>query len=354
MSVTGPDLRSEQVAGALPASGQALPRAPRLLGRRLFILFLGTAALLGAMVVGLAIGPVSIGPATVWDGLWQRADPTSNLIVYEVRLPRVLLGAMVGASLAVSGAILQGITRNPLADPHIFGISAGAGLVAVSLTVFLPDLPKGTVQPAAFAGGFLGGGLAYLMAWRGGVSPVRLALAGIAVTSILTAITSGVLVTSAFSAQIGLRWLIGGLQQRNWDDFYLLVYWFVPGIVLAMLMARQVNVIALGDELATSLGQRVERTRLLLAGTAALLASAAVSIAGLVGFLGLIIPHLVRLLIGNDYRFVIPASAIFGAILLVLADTAARTVLDPQELPVGILTAVMGGPVFILLVRSRA
>jgi iron complex transport system permease protein len=210
------------------------------------------------------------------------------------------------------------------------------------------------VQPLALIGGLVGGGLAYAMAWRGGVSPVRLALAGIAVTSILTALTSGILVTSSFSAQIGLRWLIGGLQFRNLDDVQAMLPYFVVGTLVTLVMARQVNVIALGDELATSLGQHVERTRFILAATAALLASAAVSIAGLVGFLGLIVPHVVRLVIGNDYRFVLPASAIFGALLLVVADTAARTVLDPQELPVGILTAVMGGPVFILLVRSRA
>jgi iron complex transport system permease protein len=289
--------------------------------------------------------------------------------VRDVRLPRVLLSAMIGSSLAMSGAILQGVTRNPLADPHIFGISAGAGLVAVALIVFAPTFSNeeiqisllgvhafalNVVQPLALIGGLIGGGLAYAMAWRGGVSPVRLALAGIAVTSILTAMTSGILVTSSFSAQIGLRWLIGGLQFRNFDDVQALVPYFVVGTLVTLAMARQVNVIALGDELATSLGQHVERTRFILAATAALLASAAVSIAGLVGFLGLIIPHLVRLVIGNDYRFVLPASAVFGALLLVIADTAARTVLDPQELPVGILTAVMGGPVFILLVRSRA
>jgi iron complex transport system permease protein len=327
---------------------------PRTANHRVLVLCIGVIALIGAMVLGIAIGPVSIGIETIWDSLWAHDGTAASTIVRDVRLPRVLLGAMVGASLAMSGAILQGVTRNPLADPHIFGISAGAGLVAVSATVFLPDLPKGTVQPIAFAGGFAGGGMAYAMAWRGGVSPVRLALAGIAVTSILTAITSGVLVTSAFSAQIGLRWLIGGLQQRNWDDFHLLWPYFVAGTAITLVMMRQVNVIALGDELATSLGQHVERTRFILAATAALLASAAVSIAGLVGFLGLIIPHLVRLVVGNDYRFVLPASALFGAVLLVLADTAARTVFDPQELPVGILTAVMGGPVFILLVRSRA
>ncbi|HWC30819.1 MAG TPA: iron ABC transporter permease, partial [Dehalococcoidia bacterium] len=317
----------------------------------------------------ISVGSVYISPGTVWDALLGRSEGTSSVIVNDIRLPRVIVGAMVGASLAMSGAILQGITRNPLADPHIFGISAGAALVAVIFIVLLPSIANeqvqvaagGTdlftlnvVQPLALLGGLAGGGLAYLMAWRGGVSPVRLALAGIAVTSMLTAITSGILVTSAFSAQIGLRWLIGGLSQRNWNDVHLMAPYFIVGSLAILLLARQVNVIALGDELATSLGQRVERTRFVLAATAALLASAAVSIAGLIGFLGLIIPHFVRLLLGNDYRIIIPASAVFGAILLVLADTAARTIFDPQELPVGVLTAVLGGPVFILLVRSRA
>lgn len=326
-------------------------------------------ALGAAIVIGISVGSVYISPRVVWESLLGRGEGTSAVIVNDIRLPRVMVGVMVGASLAMSGAILQGITRNPLADPHIFGISAGAALVAVSFIVLLPAVaneqvdvsPAGAhlmtlnvVQPLSLLGGLVGGGLAYLMAWRGGVSPVRLALAGIAVTSMLTAITSGILVTSAFSAQIGLRWLIGGLSQRNVNDVHALIPYFVVGSVVALMMARQVNVIALGDEVATSLGQRVERTRFLLAATAALLASAAVSIAGLIGFLGLIIPHFVRILLGNDYRVIIPASAVFGAILLVLADTAARTVFDPQELPVGVLTAVMGGPVFILLVRSRA
>jgi len=326
-------------------------------------------ALGAAIVVGISVGSVYISPGTVWEALWNDADPTSNLIVRQLRVPRVLVGAMVGASLAMSGAILQGITRNPLADPHIVGISAGAALVAVIFIALLPTVSNeqvelsvaGThlftlniVQPLSLLGGLAGGALAYLMAWRGGVSPARLALAGIAVTSMLSAITSGILVTSAFSAQIGLRWLIGGLSQRNWNDVQLLAPYFIVGTIAILLMSRQVNVIALGDELATSLGQRVERTRFLLAATAALLASAAVSIAGLIGFLGLIVPHFVRLLLGNDYRIVIPASAVFGAILLVLADTVARTVFDPQELPVEVLTAVLGGPVFILLVRSRS
>jgi iron complex transport system permease protein len=305
------------------------------------------------MTLSVGIGPVYIGPARVWQAFLGHATGTSDVIVNDIRLPRVLVGAMVGASLSMSGALLQGVTRNPLADPHIFGISAGAGLVAVTAIVFFPNLPLGVVQPVAFVGGLTAGGAAYAMAWRGGASPARLALAGIAVTSMLTAVSSALLVTSSFSAQIGLRWLIGGLLGRNWEDFRLLVPYFIVGTLIALLMSRQLNVIALGDEVATSLGQRVERTRLLLTATAALLASSAVSIAGLVGFVGLIVPHVVRPIVGNDYRFLIPTSALFGAILLTLADTAARTVFDPQELPVGVLTAILGGPVFILLVRRR-
>jgi iron complex transport system permease protein len=322
--------------------------------RRFLVLLAGLVAVLAAMAFAVAVGPVYIGPRAVWDALLGHAEGTSDVIVNQVRLPRVLVGAMVGASLAMAGAILQGVTRNPLADPHIFGISAGAGVIAVAILVFYPTMPVGTVQPLAFVGGLVGGGIAYAMAWRGGVAPARLALAGIAVTSMLTAVTSGILVTSSFSAQIGLRWLIGGLNGRNWQDFELLLPYFVLGSLLALLWSRQLNVIALGDDIAAGLGQHVQSMRLALTATAALLASAAVSIAGLVGFVGLLIPHIVRMLIGNDYRFLVPASALFGAILIVLADTAARTAFDPHELPVGVFTAVLGGPVFILLVRRRA
>jgi iron complex transport system permease protein len=286
--------------------------------------------------------------------LFGSASDTTEIIVEQIRLPRVLVGAMVGANLAMSGAILQGVTRNPLADPHVFGISAGAGVIAVAGIIFFPEVPFWQVQVASFFGGLAAGGLAYAMAWRGGVSPTRLALAGIAVTSMLTAVISAMLVTSQLSAQIGLRWLIGGLLGRNWEDFWLLLPYFAAGAIVALVMARQLNVIALGDEVATSLGQHVERTRLGLTAVAALLASSAVSICGLIGFVGLIVPHWARLLIGNDYRYLIPTSALFGAALLILADTAARTLFDPRELPVGVLTAVLGGPVFIYLVRRRA
>ena len=260
------------------------------LRRQIVVPVLAVVALCVATVFAIGIGAVYVGPWEVVRSLAGEDTGLASTIVNEIRLPRVLLDIMVGSSLAMSGAILQGVTRNPLADPHIFGISAGAGAVAVAGTVLFPNVPKETIQPLAFLGGLTGGGVAYAMAWRGGVTPVRLALAGIAVTSMLTAVISAMLVTSAFSAQIGLRWLIGGLALRNWHDFNLLLPYFVFGTVTALIMARQLNVISLGDEIATSLGQHVERTRLALVGIAALLASSAVSIAGLIGFVGLIIP----------------------------------------------------------------
>jgi len=332
----------------------SIPTSSLPLDRRVLVPLAALGVLLAAMIVCVGVGPVYIGPGRVWSALiGHEAGTTSEVIVRQIRLPRVLVGAMVGANLAMSGAILQGISRNRLADPHIVGISAGAGLVAVSCLVLF-SVSLTLIAPLSFAGGMTAGALAYLMAWRGGVSPERLALAGIAVSAMLTAITSAVLVTSAFSAQIGLRWLIGGLLGRNWEDVKLLAPYFFVGTAITMACARQLNVIALGDEVATSLGQNVQRTRLLLAATAALLASSAVSIAGLIGFIGLIVPHVVRLMLGNDYRFVLPTAALFGAILVVVADTFARTAFDPHELPVGVFTAIMGGPTFIFLVRKRS
>jgi iron complex transport system permease protein len=323
------------------------------LDRRLIVLLLALLALLAALVLSVGAGPVYLGPATVWRALLNDADPTANLIVRQLRLPRVLVGAMVGANLAVAGAILQGVTRNPLADPHVVGISAGAGVGAIGMIVLNPGAPLATVAPVAFGSGMAAGALVYVLAWRGGVSPVRLALAGVAVTAMLTAVIAAILVHSSLAAPAALTWLVGGLAGRDWEHFRLLAPYFAVGLPVALLAARQVNVIALGDEVATGLGQRVERTRLLLIGVAAILASSAVSVAGLVGFIGLIIPHFARLLVGNDYRLQLPAAAVFGATLLVLADSVARVAFDPRELPVGVLTALIGGPVFVYLVRGR-
>jgi len=348
----GTNIRGHE--GSRMAAGFLARRAPSDSTRRMFVLGFGCTALLGVMLICLSIGPTYVTIGTVWEALWEDDGTAASELVRETRVPRVLLAAMVGASLAMSGAILQGVTRNPFGDPHLLGVSAGAALVAVSIAVFAPGMPDGAVAPLAFAGGFFGGLLTYAMAWRGGASPMRLVLAGVAVTFILFSVMAGVLVTSSLSAEDDLRWLVGGLEQGNWDDFALMWPYFVAGMLITLVMMRSINPIAVGDELATSLGQHVERTRFILGATAALLASAAVSIVGLIGFLGLAVPHLVRSVIGDNYRFVLPASAIFGAMLLVVADTVSRTVVTSPELPAGILTAAICAPVLILLVRARA
>ncbi len=241
----------------------SIPAFSRPADRRFVIPALALVGVAAAIVIGVAVGPVYIGPGTVIDSIFGSAEGTSRVIVREIRLPRVLVGAMVGASLGMSGAILQGVTRNPLADPHVVGISAGAGLAAVAGVAFFPWLSFGEIQLIAFLGGISAAALVYAMAWRGGVSPTRLALAGVAVTSMLTAGMLALLVRKAFAAQVGLRWITGGLLSgRNWHDFDLLWPYFLVGTLLALIFSRQVNVIALGDEVATSLGQRVERMRL--------------------------------------------------------------------------------------------
>lgn len=316
---------------------------------------LGLAGLLlvAAFTLGVGLGPVRLGPVTVWKAILGHSGGLPRTIVWNIRLPRALNGALVGAGLAVSGALLQGVLRNPLADPHIIGVSAGAGLGAVAVLTLYPLAPPHWIPGAAFAGALLGAGIVYSLAWRGGIAPMRLILAGVAVSSLFSAGTSAFLVMRSDNVQAAMTWLIGGLAGRGWIHWQRLWPYVTAGILLAFASARRVNLLLLGDDLAAGLGVRVERVRLLLIALAAMMAGAAVSVAGLVGFVGLIVPHITRLLIGSDYRFLLPTSAVLGGALLILADTAARIVADPVELPVGILTAAMGAPFFLYLLRRR-
>jgi len=307
-----------------------------------------------SLLLAIALGAVRLAPGVVIDGLLDRGDHVSRQIVWNIRLPRVLLAALVGANLALAGALLQGITRNPLADPHILGFSAGAGLGAVAVLVWLPGTPVQLIAPAAFLGSLGSASVVYLLAWRGGISPVRFALAGVAVAAFFTALSTAVIATSDLFTQAILSFLAGGLYGRGWDHFaQLWPYTLVAGGA-AIAFAGALNILSLGDEVAASLGMRVERMRLLMAGLAAVLTGSAVAVAGLLAFVGLIVPHAARLLVGNDNRLVVPLSALLGASLLVLADTFARLVIAPAEIPVGIVTAVLGAPAFLLLLRSRA
>lgn len=309
--------------------------------------------LLLAMGLAIALGSVRLGPGAVIDGLLDRDDPVARQIVWQLRVPRVVVAALVGMNLGLAGVLLQGVTRNPLADPHILGFSAGAGLAAITVLIVAPGTPVELVAPAAFLGSLASAAVVYALAWRGGISPVRFALSGVAVAALFTALSTAVIATSDLFTQATLSFLSGGLFGRGWSDLHLLWPYSVGGGIAAIVAAGWLNILALGDDVARGLGMRVERTRLLLVVVAAVLTGSAVAVSGLLAFIGLVVPHAARLIAGNDYRIVTPLSAILGAMLLVLADTLARVALAPTELPVGIVTAVVGAPAFLLLVRTR-
>lgn len=336
------------------AAPQQSEARPSVKAARLGPIWGGAIALLAlAVVLGVAVGAVNLAPREVFNGLLNRGNPIDHTIVWDLRLPRVVLAVLVGASLAVSGALLQGVTRNPLADPHILGLTAGGGLAAAVLLRIQPDVPHAFIAPTAFGGSMVGAAMVYLLSWRGGISPVRLALSGVAVASLLTAGTTMVIVTSNLTTQGALSWLAGGLFGRGWVDLRVMWPYAAAGLAISLLLTRGMNILALGDEAAQSLGLGVERARLFAVATAALLAGAAVSVAGMVAFVGLVIPHIARSLVGDDHRAVIPMSAILGAALVAYADLLARVVEKPIEIPLGIVTAIIGAPFLLYLVRSK-
>ena len=273
-------------------------------------------------------------------------------ILFNIRLPRILLGAMVGGCFAVAGAILQGVMRNPLASPGIIGVSAGGGLAGIIVMLVLPQFGA-LLVPAAFCGSLATALLVYLLAWKRGVSPVRLILAGVAVSAMLGAFSSTILLFNAERAGGILDFSIGSLSARSWHQIRQVGLYMLSAFLAAFSLGGKLNILALGDEVAIGLGLKTERVRFLLIATAALLAASAVSVAGLLGFVGLIAPHIMRMLIGSDNRFLLPASALFGALMVVSCDTIGRLVMDPSELPVGIIMALMGPPFFLWLLRRH-
>lgn len=318
------------------------------------------ALLVASITLAIAVGPTSITPVDVWGSVLHHlgfgASPLPELrdgIVWQLRLPRVLTAAAVGAGLAVSGAVMQAVTRNPLADPYLLGLSSGASLGAV--TVLL--LGAAILLPlAAFVGAMLALGLTLLLANSlGRITPSRTVLAGIAVSALASAVTSLVIfwtVTGDSYREI-LNWLLGSLAGARWPEVAIAFTAILVAGVPILASGRILDAFAFGDASAASLGIDVQRSRWLLLGVTALLTGAMVSVSGSIGFVGLILPHAVRLMVGPRHRALLPLSALVGGTFLVWADTLARTVFDPRELPVGIVTALIGAPVFALLLARR-
>lgn len=324
-------------------------------GRPALVLGLSLAALVGVGLLSLLYGAgVTLTPREAWTGLTsESADPFARSVIWQIRYPRLLDGLLVGASLAVAGALLQGVTRNPLADPTILGITAAAGLASASALVVDPQVPQWGLAMATVGGGLAGAGVIFLIAWRGATSPVRLALSGVALSAFFGAAIVALLSSSRTFLQTSLGFLAGGLYAAEWREWQAMLPYALPGLLGAWLLAGRLNVLALGDDVAAGLGVLTDRTRLLVLAACGVLTGVAVSAAGLVSFVGLVCPHLARYSVGPDNRLVIPVSALYGAILVSAADLAARLVRQPSEIPMGIITAGIGAPFLLYLVRWR-
>lgn len=323
----------------------------RLAWRWLMLVLFAAAALAG-VVASVAQGAAVIPPGQVLSILWNPTAQTADQIVWNLRLPRALTGAMVGSNLAVAGAILQAVMRNPLADPHIIGISAGAGITGIVVLVLFPAMTY-LMTPVAFLGAMAAAGASYALAWKNGIKPVRIILAGVAVSAFLSAGISGILVFYSDRVHGALLWMVGGFSAASWNEAAVVAPYWCAGLLLALIGAYYLNVLQLGDDMARALGLNIELARVLLTAVAALLAASSVSVAGLLGFVGLVVPHMVRLLVGTNYSYIIPGSALLGMAVVTLSDTLARVIFAPVELPAGLIMAFIGAPFFLFLLRKE-
>ncbi len=320
--------------------------------RRTAVLIGAAVLLLIAAAASLMLGSVSFSFTEIMNGVFNSTDTLERRIVWELRLPRLLIGLIVGMCLATSGSILQGIMRNPLADPGIIGVSSGAGLAATAIMILFPAYIM-LLPAAAFLGAFVTALVIYAMSWRGGTSAVRIILVGVAVNAVIGACMSALMLLYSDRVQSVLPWLAGGIAGAGWVQFGTIIWYSLAALVLAVFAIPHIRILRLGDEVAKLLGHKVERSRFYLIVLSTLLAGIAVSVSGLIGFVGLVVPHIMRSLVGGDHRFLLPASALGGALLVVVADTVARTVFNPIELPVGILLSFLGGPFFLYLIQKR-
>ena len=333
--------------------------------------------LLGLLVVsdilGIGLGPVSIRFSDVYRVMFHRLsgiftgqtaplesirESTQN-IVWFLRAPRVLLGALIGAALTLSGVGMQAFTKNPLAEPYVLGISSGASLgavLAMLLGVSVPVLGKLSVSMGAFAGALVSILLVYLLAKsRGSVTPIRLSLVGVAVSAMFQAFTNYIVYTAPDDAAVreATFWMLGGLGSAEWEDLPLLLCLVPPAFLLMLALSKSLNAMMMGDSSAITLGVNLNVVRNLLIVITALLTASSVAVSGCIGFVGLVIPHLVRSVVGPDHRKLIPISMLTGAIFLIWVDVGARMIKPPAELPIGILTAFLGAPLFLWMIRVR-
>jgi iron complex transport system permease protein len=316
-----------------------------------------TAVIAVAMVINIGRGeyPISLLDIVKTVLGLDTGNPDHAFVIHNLRLPRTLVAFMVGVALAIAGTIFQGLTRNPLADPAIIGINSGASLAAVTVIVLFPSAPIYTLPISAFVGALLMAGLIYSLAWNSGSSPLLFILMGVGLSAIATAFTN-LLITfgEIYSVSDALVWLAGSVYGRTWEQVLALLPWLIIFIPMSLTLARHLNALNLGDDVAKGLGTRVEWQRGLLVLVGVALAGASVATAGMIGFVGLIAPHIGRQLVGPNHEGLIPTAALLGGVIVVIADLLGRTLFAPIEIPCGVVTAAVGAPYFLyLLIRNR-
>ncbi|EOV8587094.1 FecCD family ABC transporter permease [Staphylococcus pseudintermedius] len=308
--------------------------------------------IIGLLIVGailsLSAGAVWISPIAVIKEVWSG----DNFILSEFRVPRMLLGILVGAALAISGAVIQGVIRNPLASPDVIGITKGASLAAVIVIIVFPTAPLFVLPVASFIGALvISLILSLLISWQG-IKGSQLALIGMAIGAVAMALVQYLLIRNPMEANIALVWLTGSLFGRSMDHVLTILPWLIVAIPVIFLYARKLDILHLGEEVATALGTHVQRTKMILLFTSVMLAGAAISVVGGLSFLGLIAPHIARSLVGHQHRHIVAMSGLVGALLMVIADGLARIIAPPIDIPVGVLIAIIGALYFLYVLRK--
>lgn len=318
-------------------------------GKKVISFIVTTAALFILFLYAVNTGSLKVTPMQLFRGLFIKYDP-DVATVYDLRFPRIFAAMLGGAATAVSGVLLQAVMKNPLADPGIIGISSGASLVAVLITAFVPSLYFYT-PVFAFAGGMAAFFLVYSLSWKGGLSPLRIILVGVAVNAMFTGLMS------AFNSSTGSNYsgvasiVNANITMKTWDDLQILLVYTVIGLAANVFVLEQCNLLALEDKTARSIGVNVTRTRIIVSVIAVLLASISTAVIGPISFLGLIVPHIARILVGSNHKILVPYSVLLGAFMLLLADTIGRTIASPYEISASVVMSVIGGPLFIVLLR---
>ncbi|MFD5019399.1 FecCD family ABC transporter permease [Paenibacillus sp. NPDC058367] len=320
-----------------------------------FLLFLGLTCLVAALsLLSLSVGGVSVPLKEVLASLTGRNAEASNLIIMQFRLPRIAAAILIGAALAVAGALLQGVIRNPLASPDLLGVTGGASVAVVAFMTFVTGYSIHWVPFIAIGGALVATTINYVFAWKKGVSPFRLVLIGIGISTAMGALTTFLLISGpAYLAAQVLNWMTGSIYGTNWSYIEVLWPWVAVFIPLSLLLAKELNVQSLGEDVARGLGSRLQLSRMILLFYSVALAGAAVGVAGTISFIGLMAPHIARMLVGNSYKLIIPVSALIGAIILLLADLAGRMLFQPLDVPAGVFTAGIGAPFFMYLLFKR-